>query len=98
MERFPTAAGDSRTLEEFRAECRRIREQGYAFSAMESTNESWAVAAPVYQDNTLVGVLTIVVPMTRSDDAYIRELAGLTQKVALAANAEATSASPESGG
>ncbi|MGH3220838.1 MAG: IclR family transcriptional regulator [Streptosporangiaceae bacterium] len=97
-ERFPTAVGDSRTLEELRAECHRIREQGYAFSAMESTSESWAAAAPIYQNNALIGVLTIIVPLTRSDDTYIKELAELTKKVALTANAETTSKSPESGG
>lgn len=79
---FPTSTGKRRTLEDFRAECAQIRSQGYAYSARESTDESWAVAAPVYKQATLLGALTVTVPMTRSEPEYIDDITRITLQVA----------------
>jgi len=82
VQSFVTTSGQRRTLDDFSAECAEIRRRGYAFSSRESTTESWAVAAPVYDRSTLLGVLTVVVPLTRSSEDYIETLARVTVEVA----------------
>ncbi|WP_158605470.1 helix-turn-helix domain-containing protein [Amycolatopsis panacis] len=67
---------------EGKALCAEIRERGHAYSARESTEESWSVAAPVYRQRTLVGVLAVLVPLARSDDDYVQRLTRLTCEVA----------------
>ncbi|MGI8311990.1 IclR family transcriptional regulator [Saccharopolyspora sp. ASAGF58] len=79
---FALSGGQYRSLDALRAECAEVRARGYAYSARESTNESWSVAAPVYRQRTLVGVLSVVVPLTRSDEDYVQRLIQLTCEVA----------------
>ena len=81
-DRFEMATGSVRTVAEVAKECDEIRRQGYAFSRQESTLESWAVAAPVYIDGKLVGVLTTVVPLTRFSEAGLAQVIKATSDVA----------------
>lgn len=73
-DKFTTESGSVRTLEALRAECEEIRADGIAYSGRESTAESWAVAAPLYDGPRLLGVLTVIVPMTRSGDDYVNRV------------------------
>lgn len=85
-DQFTTESGAVRTLADLRAECAIIRHQGMAYSGRESTEESWAVAAPVFRGDVLLGVLAVVVPMTRSDEQYIVKIQVALQKAAAAAS------------
>lgn len=79
---FATAAGKIRNVSELREECEQIRLQGYAFSRHESTLESWAVAAPIFINHALVGVLTMVIPSTRYSAEYLAKVVKATIKIA----------------
>ncbi|MEH1016217.1 IclR family transcriptional regulator C-terminal domain-containing protein [Micromonospora sp. CPCC 206060] len=81
---FKTESGAVRTLADLRAECAVIRERGMAYSGRESTEESWAVAAPVLRGDLLLGVLAVVVPMTRSDEQYVAKIQTALQRAAAA--------------
>jgi len=81
-DRFKLATDSVRTVEQLKKECDEIRRQGYAFSRQESTLESWAVAAPVYIDGKLVGVLTAVIPLTRFSEAGLAPVIKATRDVA----------------
>jgi len=81
---FTTATGEVRTVADLKAECERIRKQGYAFSQQESTLESWAVAAPLHLDRTLVGALTMVIPSTRYSEEYLDRVIRKTIEIATA--------------
>lgn len=70
-ETFETESGAVRSLSALRTECHDIRRAGIAYSGRESTEESWAVAAPLYYGQRMLGVLAVVVPMTRSSDEYV---------------------------
>jgi DNA-binding IclR family transcriptional regulator len=81
-DRFKMATERVRTVAQLKKECEEIRRQGYAFSRQESTMESWAVAAPVYLDRKLVGVLTAVIPLTRFSEAVLARVIKATKDVA----------------
>ncbi|MFG1951882.1 IclR family transcriptional regulator [Micromonospora sp. NPDC048830] len=83
---FRTESGAVRTLADLRAECAVIRERGMAYSGRESTEESWAVAAPVLRGDLLLGVLAVVVPMTRSDEQYVAKIQATLRRAATAAS------------
>ncbi|BCL12430.1 IclR family transcriptional regulator [Micromonospora sagamiensis] len=83
---FKTESGAVRTLADLRAECAAIRERGMGYSGRESTEESWAVAAPVFRGDLLLGVLAVVVPMTRSDEQYIAKVQAALRRAAAAAS------------
>ncbi|WDZ83851.1 IclR family transcriptional regulator [Micromonospora cathayae] len=85
-EQFTTESGAVRTLADLRAECARIREEGMGYSGRESTEESWAVAAPVFRGDLLLGVLAVVVPMTRSDEQYVAKVQAALRRAAAAAS------------
>ncbi|MFF0228383.1 IclR family transcriptional regulator [Streptomyces sp. NPDC004629] len=78
---FETPGGE-RSLDDLRTECVAIRKRGHSYSARETTDESWSVAAPVFRGGVLIGALTIVVPLTRSDDIYVVEAANALVAVA----------------
>ncbi|MFC4120045.1 IclR family transcriptional regulator [Nonomuraea zeae] len=79
---FTTATGTTRTREDLRAELAEIAARGSAFSAYESTHESWSVAVPVRIAGRVAGVLATVVPATRNEPDYI---AFITQRTIAAA-------------
>lgn len=79
---FTTATDGVRSVSELKKECEQIRRQGYAFSRQESTLESWAIAAPVYLDRSLIGALTMVIPLTRYSEAFLAEVIKATKAVA----------------
>jgi DNA-binding IclR family transcriptional regulator len=81
-DRFTTVNESVRTVAQLKKECEDIRRQGYAFSRQESTMESWAVAAPVYLDRKLVGVLSAVIPLTRYSEQVLAQVIKATKDVA----------------
>jgi IclR family acetate operon transcriptional repressor len=79
---FTTATGSVRRVSDLKEECEQIGLQGYAFSQQESTLESWAVAAPIYLHRTLVGALTMVIPVSRYTGKYLTRVIKATIKTA----------------
>lgn len=79
---FTTASEEVRPVADLKEECEQIRLQGYAFSRHESTLESWAVAAPMFMNRTLIGVLTMVIPTTRYGSEYLTRVIKATMSVA----------------
>ena len=79
---FKTATESVRSVAQLKKECEAICRQEYAFSRQELTLESWAVAAPIYLDRTLVGVLTAAIPLTRYSEALLAQVIKTTKEIA----------------
>lgn len=64
-------------LERLRAECREVRERGFAVSQGEVAAEAWGVAAPVFIGEVLIGSLATTAPNERRSEARIAEHAAI---------------------
>jgi DNA-binding IclR family transcriptional regulator len=71
---FETVTGQTRSIQDLRAELAEINARGYAYSSFESTREAWSVAAPILVSDSVAGVLTTIVPATRKDLDYVDEI------------------------
>lgn len=67
-----------------------IRQMGYATTELESTNDSWGIAAPVFEEGVFYGALACGIPLSRATD----ELRGQVTQACLAA-AKAASSGPQ---
>ena len=72
-------------LKEFEAECKRIREQGYAFDLGEHEEEIRCVAAPIL-DHTgrPIAAISVAIPAFRADLARLKDIAPKVEAAARA--------------
>lgn len=82
MTSFDTPGEPARTVARLKEELQKIRAQGYGFSQHESTNGSWAVAAPVFLQGRMVGALSTVIPDHRFCDEALATAIEATRRVA----------------
>jgi DNA-binding IclR family transcriptional regulator len=65
-------SGEIRGVAELTEQCEKVRRDGYAFAPMEVDREAWGMAAPVFVEELLYGVLVVSAPMTRSEDIHVQ--------------------------
>lgn len=82
LQSFDIPGQGSRTVEQLKAELALTRTQGYGFSHHESTSGSWAVAAPIFIRDKLVGALAAVIPDHRFSQEALAAAIEATRRVA----------------
>lgn len=65
-------SGTIRGVAELAEQCEQVRQDGYAFAPMEVDREAWGMAAPVFVEDLLYGVLVVSAPMTRSEVVHVK--------------------------